>query len=197
LIWGAGSRIASRMRATWLSTIPLLLLLALAGYFAIGLSQDPRALKSVLIDRPLPAFDLPLFETGPGAGSGARQRVTHETFKGRVSLVNVFASWCITCRVEHPVLLKLAADPRMTIVGLAWKDKPDELRAWLAELGNPYAVIADDAKGRTAIDLGVTGAPETFVVDKHGRIRFKHVGAIDEYVWRETLEPLVERLAAE
>ncbi len=178
------------MRARWLSTVPLFLLLVLAAYFAFGLTQDPRTLKSVLIDRPLPAFDLPAFgQDGARVASGA--------FKGRVSLVNVFASWCITCRVEHPVLLKLAADKRMTIVGLAWKDKPDELKAWLEELGNPYAVIADDATGRTAIDLGVTGAPETFVVDKQGRIRFKHVGAVDDYVWARTLEPLVARLAAE
>ena len=178
------------MRARWLSTVPLFLLLALAVYFAFGLTQDPRVLTSVLIDKPLPQFDLPLF-----GKDGARVKTSD--FKGRVSFVNVFASWCITCRVEHPVLLKLAADKRVTIVGLAWKDKPDELKAWLDELGNPYAVIANDAMGRTAIDLGVTGAPETFVVDKQGRIRFKHVGAIDEVVWAQTLEPLVVKLAAE
>jgi cytochrome c biogenesis protein CcmG/thiol:disulfide interchange protein DsbE len=178
------------MRARWLSTVPLFLLLALAVYFAFGLTQDPRLLTSVLIDKPLPAFDLPKF-----GQSGAR--VKSSDFNGRVSLVNVFASWCIACRAEHPVLLKLAADSRMTIVGLAWKDKPEALTAWLEELGNPYAAIADDATGRTAIDLGVTGAPETFVVDKQGRIRFKQVGVIDEVVWAETLEPMVAKLAAE
>lgn len=95
------------------------------------------------------------------------------------------------------MLVKLTAEKRVAIYGLAWKDKPDELKAWLEELGNPYLAIADDAKGRTAIDLGVTGAPETYVIDKHGRIRFKQVGAIDEIVWRDALEPIVKRLEAE
>ena len=178
------------MRANWLSTVPLFLLLALTVYFAFGLTQDPRALTSVLIDKPLPAFDLPAF-------GDATARVTSADFKGRVSLINVFASWCITCRVEHPVLLKLAREKRLAIVGLAWKDKPAALKDWLDELGNPYSAIADDAHGRTAIDLGVTGAPETFVVDKHGRIRFKVVGAIDDFGWAQTLAPLVTRLEAE
>lgn len=179
------------MRGRILAFVPLVLLLALAGYFAWGLTRDPAAIRSVLIDKLLPAFDLPLF----GGPTGARVRSSE--FAGRVSLINVFASWCVSCRFEHPVLLKLAADKRMTLVGLAWKDKPEDLKAWLDELGNPYALIADDARGRTAIDLGVTGAPETFVVDRRGRIRFKHTGVIDDYVWRETLEPLIAKLAAE
>jgi cytochrome c biogenesis protein CcmG/thiol:disulfide interchange protein DsbE len=174
----------------WLSLVPVLILLALALYFAIGLKTDTRTLQSVLIDKPLPAFDLAAF---PGDG----KRVTPEELKGRVTLLNIFASWCITCRVEHPVLLKLAKDKRVEIVGLAWKDKPDELKAWLEELGNPYTIIADDRIGRTAIDLGVTGAPESYVIDKQGRIRMKHVGAIDDYIWTNTLEPLIKRLEAE
>jgi cytochrome c biogenesis protein CcmG/thiol:disulfide interchange protein DsbE len=144
----------------------------------------------VLIDKPLPAFELPKF----GAEG---QTVGSTDLRGRVSLLNIFASWCITCRVEHPVLIKLTKEKRVAIYGLAWKDKPDELKAWLDELGNPYLAIADDANGRTAIDLGVTGAPETYVIDKRGRIRFKHVGAIDDYAWRQTIEPLVKRLEAE
>lgn len=178
------------MTARWLSIVPLLLLLVLAVYFAFGLTQDPRNIKSVLIDKPLPAIDLPAF-----GRTGAH--ITNADFAGRITLLNVFASWCITCRVEHPVLQQLARDKRVAIIGLAWKDKPGELNAWLEELGNPYAAIADDAQGRTAIDLGVTGAPETFVIDKHGRIRFKQVGAIDDFAWTTTLAPLVQRLAAE
>jgi cytochrome c biogenesis protein CcmG, thiol:disulfide interchange protein DsbE len=174
----------------WLSLVPLFLLLALATYFAIGLSTDSRTVQSVLIDKPLPAFDLPKFGT-------VGETMSSESFKGRVSLLNIFASWCITCRVEHPVLVKLTEQKRVAIYGLAWKDKPDELKEWLEELGNPYLAIADDAKGRTAIDLGVTGAPETYVIDKKGRIRFKQVGAIDDYVWRTTIEPLVKHLEAE
>lgn len=174
----------------WLALVPVLILATLALYFAIGLRTDTRTIKSILIDKPLPAFDLAAF---PDDG----KRITPETLKGRVTLLNIFASWCITCRVEHPVLLKLAKEKRAEIIGLAWKDKPDELKPWLEELGNPYALIADDRIGRTAIDLGVTGAPETYVIDKKGRIRYKHVGAIDDYTWTNTLEPLVKQLEAE
>jgi cytochrome c biogenesis protein CcmG/thiol:disulfide interchange protein DsbE len=173
----------------WIALVPLLLLLALVAYFAIGLGQDSRTIRSVLIDKPLPAFDLPKFgEDGARFGDG--------DLKGRVSLLNIFASWCITCRVEHPLLVKLTREKRVAIYGLAWKDKPHELKDWLDELGNPYLAIAEDASGRTAIDLGVTGAPETYVIDRQGRIRFKHVGVIDEQVWRETLEPMVRQLEA-
>ncbi len=174
----------------WLSIVPLMLLLGLVVYFAIGLTLDPRTVPSVLIDKPLPAFDLP---TADGAGASFKS----DTLKGQVSLLNVFASWCIACRVEHPVLLELTKAKRVAIYGLAWKDKPGDLKAWLEELGDPYIVIGDDATGRTAIDLGVTGAPETFVIDRHGRIRFKQIGPIDAYVWKEIIEPLIERLEAE
>lgn len=174
----------------WWSLVPLFLLLALAAYFAIGLNTDTRTVKSVLIDKPLPAFDLPSF-----GRDGERLKSTD--FQGQVTLLNIFASWCITCRVEHPVLIKLREEKRVAVYGLAWKDKPDELKAWLEELGNPYVGIADDAKGRTAIDLGVTGAPETYIIDKRGRIRFKQVGAIDDHTWANTIAPLVKALEAE
>lgn len=174
----------------WLALVPVTILAALALYFAIGLRTDTRTIQSVLIDKPLPAFDLPIF---PEDG----KRITHADLTGRVTLLNIFASWCITCRVEHPVFMKLAKEKRVEIIGLAWKDKPDELKIWLEELGNPYTTIADDRIGRTAIDLGVTGAPETFVIDKKGRIRFKHTGAVDDYTWTNVLEPLVKRLETE
>lgn len=174
----------------WLSLAPLLILLGLVAYFAIGLRTDTRTIQTVLIDKPLPAFDLPNF-------ADETKRVTPESLKGRVTLLNIFASWCITCRVEHPVFMKLVKEKRIEIIGLAWKDKPEELKVWLEELGNPYAAIADDRSGRTAIDLGVTGAPETYVIDKKGRIRFKQVGPIDDYIWTNTLEPLVKQLEAE
>jgi len=174
----------------WLSLVPLLLLLALSAYFAFGLSTDMRTVESVLIDKPLPAFDLPAFGRDGEA-------LKSEDLKGRVSLLNIFASWCITCRVEHPVLVKLTKEKRVAVYGLAWKDKPEDLKAWLDELGDPYTRIGDDAKGRTAIDLGVTGAPETYVIDKRGRIRFKQTGPIDDYVWTHTIEPLVKKLEDE
>jgi cytochrome c biogenesis protein CcmG/thiol:disulfide interchange protein DsbE len=173
----------------YLSLLPLLLLLALATYFAFGLTRDPHTIQSVLIDKPLPAFDLPAFgREGESVKSG--------DLKGKVSLLNIFASWCVACRAEHPVLLELKKG-RIAIYGLAWKDKPEELTPWLAELGNPYTAIADDRLGRTAIDLGVTGAPETYVIDKQGRIRFKQVGPIDQQVWENTLAPLVKQLESE
>lgn len=170
--------------------VPLFLFVALVGYFAIGLSRNPNEIRSVLIDKPLPAIDLPVPDRSD-------VRFQSATLAGKVSLLNVFASWCIACRAEHPVLLRLAAQKEIPVYGLAWKDKPEDLKAWLAELGNPYEMIGDDARGRTAIDLGVTGAPETFVIDRKGRIRFKHIGPIDEYIWTNTLKPLVASLEAE
>jgi cytochrome c biogenesis protein CcmG/thiol:disulfide interchange protein DsbE len=174
----------------WLSLVPLFLLLALAAYFAFGLSTDMRTIQTVLIDKPLPSFNLPAF-------GQEGETLKSDDLKGRVSLLNIFASWCITCRVEHPVLVKLKKEDRVAVYGLAWKDKPEELKSWLAELGNPYMRIGDDAKGRTAIDLGVTGAPETYVIDKRGRIRFKQIGPIDDYTWTKVIEPLVKKLEAE
>lgn len=170
--------------------LPLAIFIGLVGYFAIGLTRNPSEIRSALIDRPLPAFDLPVPD---------RPDVRFNTgaLQGKVSLLNIFASWCIACRAEHPVLLRLATERAVPIYGLAWKDKPDELRQWIGELGDPYTLIGDDAKGRTAIDLGVTGAPETFVIDRKGKIRYKHVGPIDDYAWKTTLQPLIRQLEAE
>lgn len=170
--------------------VPLFLFVALVGYFAVGLSRNPNEIRSVLIDKPLPAIDLPVPD---------RTDVRFQTanLSGKVSLLNVFASWCIACRAEHPVLLKLSAEKAVPVYGLAWKDKPEELRAWLEELGNPYQLIGDDARGRTAIDLGVTGAPETFVIDRQGRIRYKHIGPIDDHVWEKTIKPMITAIEAE
>jgi len=170
--------------------VPLFLFVALVGYFAVGLTRNPNEIKSVLIDKPLPVIDLAV----PGRED---VRFQTSTLSGKVSLLNVFASWCIACRVEHPVLLKLTAAKEVPVYGLAWKDKPEELKAWLEELGNPYELIGDDARGRTAIDLGVTGAPETFVIDRQGRIRYKHIGPIDDHVWEKTLKPMIASIEAE
>ena len=169
---------------------PLIVFVGLVAYFGVGLTRNPNEIKSVLIDKPLPVMDLAV----PG---DAVTRFDSAQFQGKVSLLNIFASWCVACRVEHPVLLKLAKMKVVSIYGLAWKDKPEELDAWLKDLGNPYTLIGDDARGRTAIDLGVTGAPETFVIDKKGRIRYKHIGPIDDYVWENTLQPMIVKLEAE
>lgn len=170
--------------------LPLAVFMILGVYFAVGLQRDPSAIPSVLIDRPLPQFDLPPIE-------GFDKGLSNEDLKGRVALVNIFGSWCASCVVEHPVLVEIAASENVLLVGLDWKDEKGAGTRWIQRYGNPYALIGDDADGRTAIDLGVAGAPETFIVDKKGRIRYKHVGPIDRRVWTEKLKPLVMKLEQE
>lgn len=169
---------------------PLALFLIIGVYFAIGLSRDPSRIPSALIDQPLPAFDLPPIE-------GYAEGFSSDDIAGEVALINVFASWCVACEVEHPMLMELAADANILLAGLNWKDKPGEGTAWLRKNGDPYALVGDDARGRTAIDFGVTGAPETFIVDRNGRIRYKQVGPITPKIWRGRLKPLIEMLEAE
>lgn len=169
---------------------PLVILVVLATYFAVGLTQNPHDLPSVLLDRPVPAFDMP-------AIAGLEKGLNSSELKGRVVLLNVFASWCPSCRVEHPTLLELSKRNAIVIYGLDWKDERGAGARWLDELGNPYLQIGDDMQGRVAIDLGVTGAPETFVIDKAGRIRYKQIGPVTDEVWSQVLEPLVRKLEAE
>lgn len=167
--------------------IPVLLFGALAIWFAFGLKRDPGYLPSMLIDRPVPAFQLPAIKEGADGLSSA-------DFNGNVSLLNVFGSWCASCEIEHPVLLEIAQEGDVPIYGLNWKDKPGAGAAWLAERGDPYAKIGDDADGRIAIEFGVTGAPETFVIDADGRVRHKHVGPVSREDWRTVLKPMIEDL---
>ena len=168
---------------------PALALLILAGWFAVALKpgRDPAFVPSALIDKPTPAFDLPgLVDGEPG--------LSRADLVGQVSLVNVFASWCLPCRVEHPVLMRLAREEGIPVYGLNWKDKPAAASAWLAELGNPFLRIGVDATGRAGIDWGVYGVPETYVVDAAGVIRLKHVGPLSERDVEETILPLVRTL---
>ncbi|MFQ5563388.1 MAG: DsbE family thiol:disulfide interchange protein [Parvularculaceae bacterium] len=167
--------------------IPLTVFLVLGLYFAAGLTRNPSLIPSVLIDRATPEFDLPPIK-------GYEQGLATEDLSGEVAMINVFASWCVACEVEHPMLMELAKSQDVPIMGLNWKDKPGDGTAWLRRNGDPYALIGDDAKGRTAIDFGVTGAPETFIIDKSGRIRYKQIGPITPRIWRETLKPLIEDL---
>jgi cytochrome c biogenesis protein CcmG/thiol:disulfide interchange protein DsbE len=138
----------------------------------------------------LPVFSLPAIE-------GRDNALSSDAVKGRVALVNVFASWCIPCAIEHPVLMKIAEEEDILIAGVNWKEKPGDGAAWLERLGDPYDYIGDDQDGRVAIDFGVTGAPETFVVDHDGRIRYKQVGPITEQIWEEDIRPVVRALQAE
>ena len=170
---------------------PVVVFIAVAIALFIGLGRDPKILPSMLIDRPLPAFDLP--DARPDV---VGRELASTDFTGQPMLLNVFASWCVSCRVEHPLLMRLSQEG-VPIHGLNWKDAPGAGAAWLKEFGDPYARVGDDASGRVAIDLGVTGAPETFVVDKHGVVRYRHVGPITPQVWDNTLSPLMEKLRAE
>jgi len=167
--------------------LPVIGFVGLAGFLGYGLTQDPKELPSQLIDRPLPEFALPGID-GPDLASAK--------LRGQPALLNVWASWCAACPQEHPVLERIAQEG-FPVYGIAWKDKPDDSRAFLARFGNPYSGLGMDQSGRTAIDLGVTGAPETFVVDKKGRVRFKIVGPISPEQWEGEIKPLMQQLRAE
>jgi len=170
--------------------LPLIVFAALAVYFWVGLQRDPRLIPSALIDKPVPDFELPpVLDDVPGLATA--------DFGGQVVLVNVFASWCIPCRVEHPVISRIAEENIVPVFGLNWKDKKEDAVAWLAELGNPYARIGHDLSGRVGIDWGVYGVPESYLIDKLGRIRYKHVGPILAETLNETILPMIEKLKAE
>jgi cytochrome c biogenesis protein CcmG/thiol:disulfide interchange protein DsbE len=169
--------------------LPLVAFAVVAIWFAVGLTRDPGKLPSALLDRPLPAFDLPpVAEIGvPGLSAAS--------VKGRVALVNVFASWCVPCRSEHPILMSLAQDPSVALYGIAYKDRTEDSVRFLHDLGNPYAAIGQDGDGRVGIDLGVYGVPETFVIDREGRIRHKQVGPITPQILQDTIRPLIAQLS--
>jgi cytochrome c biogenesis protein CcmG/thiol:disulfide interchange protein DsbE len=154
-----------------------------------GLSRDPHTIPSALIDRPAPEFALPPLTAAGTAGLASAD------FRGKVVLLNVFASWCIPCRSEHPILMRLAGDPRFTVYGIDYKDEPADGARFLSELGNPYKAVGADADGRVGIDWGVYGVPETFIIDRDGRIRHKQVGPITPQALQETILPLIGQLS--
>ncbi|WP_316175943.1 MULTISPECIES: DsbE family thiol:disulfide interchange protein [unclassified Bradyrhizobium] len=170
--------------------IPLVAFAALAAGLAFSLTNDPQRMPSTLIDKPTPRFQLASLD-GKGGGLASTD------LQGDVVLLNVFASWCPGCRVEHPMLLKLAESSAIPIYGLNWKDDRNDGKRWLAKHGSPYARVGSDESGRAGIDLGVTGVPETFVIDRAGRIRFRYPGPLTEDVWRDDFEPLLKALRSE
>jgi cytochrome c biogenesis protein CcmG/thiol:disulfide interchange protein DsbE len=171
--------------------VPLAVFLVLAGYFWIGLGKDPQIIPSVLIDQPVPAFALKPIK-------GRELGFSSDDLPGQVSLVNIFGSWCVACRVEHPFLTKLKADGVVPIYGIDWREKdPDAGPAWLAKFGDPYTLVGDDPDSKAAIAFGVTGAPETFIVDARGVIRYKQIGPITPQIWERDLWPIVQKLRAE
>lgn len=168
--------------------IPLGLFAVLAVFLAIGLTRDPSKLPSELIDRPFPAFDMATLSGEP---------ISRDDLIGEVALVNVFGSWCVACLVEHPILMELSRGFEVKLIGVNWRDSQTDAEFWLSRHGNPYDPIIYDEESNLAIDLGVTGAPETFLIDKAGQIRYKHIGPITADVWQETLRPLINSLNAE
>jgi cytochrome c biogenesis protein CcmG/thiol:disulfide interchange protein DsbE len=167
--------------------IPLLVFLVMAVFFAIGLTMNPRDIPSPLIGKPVPEFSLPPVK-------GRTLGLASADLRGQVSLVNVFASWCVACREEHPLLMGLRDKGVVPIHGLNYKDKPDDAQAWLDQLGDPYTRTGADISGRVAIDWGVYGVPETFVIDRDGRIVHKHIGAITPQALRDTIMPIINKL---
>lgn len=173
-----------------LLALPLLALVALVAIFAVSIDRDPNLVRSVLIDKPAPQFALPPVEglDTPGFDTAS--------LLGEVTVVNVFASWCIPCRDEHPLLTALRQQTGVRLFGINQKDAPENARAFLAELGNPYDRIGADSDGRASIEWGVYGVPETFVVDAEGIIVFKHVGPLSPSAISDNLLPALEAAKA-
>lgn len=162
----------------------------IAGMFAIGLNRDPKILPSTLIGHKVPEFSLPPVK-------GRTLGLASQNLVGEVSLVNVFASWCVACRAEHPVFMRVAREKLVPLHGLNYKDAPDDAAQWLNTMGDPYTRTGADLDGRVAIDFGVYGVPETFVIGADGVIAYKHIGAVTEDALANTIMPLVEKLRKE
>ncbi|KAF1053994.1 MAG: Thiol:disulfide interchange protein DsbE [Stenotrophomonas maltophilia] len=169
--------------------LPLAIFLVVAVFLYNGLWRDPSELPSALIDKPFPAFSLP-------GVLDPQKTYSLADLKGRPALVNVWGTWCPTCRFEHPVLTQLAKQG-VVIYGINYKDDNAAAQKWLTELHDPYLINISDAQGTLGLDLGVYGAPETYLIDKDGIIRHKLVGAVDEQVWREQLAPIYQKLVDE
>lgn len=176
----------------WRYAIPLVIVVALVAVFWRGLFLNPGEVPSPLIGKPAPAFSLPTLEN-------LDETFTHEQLKGQISLLNVFGTWCPGCHEEHPLLVAWSQSPPygVPIYGLNWKDDRAAALRWLRRDGNPYAKIAFDEKGEVAIDWGVYGAPETFLIDASGRVRYKHIGVLTENVLKERIIPAIELLREE
>ena len=171
----------------YLYLVPLVLFMGLVTFLAIGLTRNPQEVPSALINKAAPEFRLPQLKDPNTTFSATDMR-------GKVWLLNVWASWCIACREEHPYLADYAKSGAIPILGLNYKDQREDALAWLEEFGDPYVLSAADLEGRVGLDYGVYGAPETYVIDKSGTIRIKHVGPVTPDVWSKQILPLVQEL---
>jgi cytochrome c biogenesis protein CcmG/thiol:disulfide interchange protein DsbE len=172
------------MNASLRFLVPAVLFAALVGFFVVGLQKDPSLIRSPLIGKPAPTFMLESLED-PARKVGATD------FAGRPWLLNVWATWCGGCRQEHAVLLEISREGRLPLMGLNWRDERALAQQWLAQLGNPYTSIAFDPEGRTAIDWGVYGAPETFLIGADGKVLHKQIGVMTQEIWRRDFLPLL------
>jgi len=169
--------------------IPLVIFIILIVFLGIGLTRDPSLVPSPLIDKQLPEFSLEQVKK-------IDKTLSSVDLHGQVSLLNVWASWCVACRSEHPVLLKLARSGLVNIYGLNYKDQREDAIRWLDHYGDPYTSSAYDHTGKTGIEYGVYGVPETFVIDKKGLIRYKHIGPVTDDILEKKILPLIEQLKA-
>lgn len=167
--------------------IPLALFLVIAAFLFAGLDLNPREVPSPLVGKAAPAFDLPVLHQPD-------KRFTPADMKGKPWMLNVWASWCVTCRDEHPVLVALAKQDVIPILGLNYKDQPEDARRWLKQFGDPYVFSVMDAEGRVGIDYGVYGVPETYIIDGAGVIRLKHIGALTPEIVSAKILPLLKAM---
>ncbi len=175
------------MKRALLALLPLLILVGLVAVFAMNMDRDPSLVRSVLINKPAPVTELPAVEGLDRPG------ITPALLTGQVSVVNVFASWCVPCRDEHPVLMELRKRTGVQLIGINQKDAPENARAFLAELGNPYDAVGADKDGRLSIDWGVYGVPETFIVNPAGVITYKHIGPMTMESLEKEVIPAIEK----
>ncbi len=169
--------------------VPLVVFGLMVVVFWLGLGRDPSVVPSPLIGKTAPSFSLPRLDD-------PSQMLGDEVLRGQISLVNVWGTWCVGCRQEHDTLLAIAASGEVPIYGLNWKDDSLQARAWLSRLGNPYAATAVDADGRVAIDWGVYGAPETFLIDAQGTVVYKHIAPLTLEIWQRDFMPIIRELKA-
>ncbi len=169
--------------------VPFLSFVLISLFLYVGLYLNPHFIPSAIINKPLPKLDLPLLSTENG------KTFNLNDYRGKVWLLNVWASWCIACREEHPVMMDIAHEG-ISVIGLDYKDDMQGALKWLNDFGSPYQAVLFDKAGNRAIDLGVYGAPETFVIDKELKIRYKHVGVLTHQVWLNKIKPLVKKLEA-
>ena len=169
--------------------LPLGVLAVVVGFLFVGLQLKPNEVPSPFIGKQAPAFELPRLHEPD-------TRFSPKDMHGKVWVFNVWASWCVSCRAEHPVLIDLARRNIVPVVGLNYKDKPEDAKTWLRQFGNPYVFSVSDLQGRVGVDFGVYGVPETFVIDKESRIQYKHIGPLSDNDLQEKILPLIARLQA-